>query len=92
MQSRRILLMACFILLPFLLGNCGFLSSDLDAEGEDSAAVETTQQVKGEKNEGLTEAEEAAIEDSVLGSQSKLQVGEMPMDELNLEVRKLKLN
>ena len=48
MQSRRILLMACFI-LPFLLGNCGFLSSDLDAEGEDSAAVETTQQVEREK-------------------------------------------
>ncbi len=89
MQSRRILLMACFI-LPFLLGNCGFLSSDLDAEGEDSAAVEATEQVEEEKSEGLTEAEEAAIEDSVLGSQSKLQEGEMPMDELNLEVRKLK--
>ena len=77
MISRRFIIMACF-LLPFLLNNCSFLSEDLDAEGE---SIDTSE---------IDISLEDAIENSVLGDNGQIQVGEMPIDDLNIEVRKLK--
>jgi hypothetical protein len=91
MISRRFIVMACF-LLPFLLNNCSFLSEDLDAEGETVDTSEADLSLEDIENttENLTNSEEDAIENSVLGKNDQIQVGEMPLDELNLEVRKLK--
>lgn len=91
MISRRFTVMACF-LLPFLLNNCSYLSQDLDAEGEPVATseAETYSQELENSSEALTESQEDAIDNSVLGETSQIQVGEMPIDDLNLEVRKLK--
>jgi len=91
MISRRFTVMACF-LLPFLLNNCSYLSQDLDAEGEPVATSEadTYSEELENSSEALTESQEDAIDNSVLGETSQIQVGEMPIDDLNLEVRKLK--
>lgn len=91
MISRRFTVMACF-LLPFLLNNCSYLSQDLDAEGEPVATTEadTYSEELENSSEALTESQEDAIDNSVLGETSQIQVGEMPIDDLNLEVRKLK--
>lgn len=91
MISRRFTVMACF-LLPFLLNNCSYLSQDLDAEGEPVATSEadTYSEELESSSEALTESQEDAIDNSVLGETSQIQVGEMPIDDLNLEVRKLK--
>ena len=91
MISRHFIVMACFI-LPFLLNNCSFLSEDLDAEGENVDNSEMISSSEGVENssEGITDSEEDAIENSVLGNNNQIQVGEMPLEELNLEVRKLK--
>ena len=84
MISRRFIVIACFI-LPFLFNNCSFLSKDLDAEGEN------------EDNSELNLISEELVNisdennDSVLGNNSQIQAGEMPLDELNLEVRKFHL-
>jgi hypothetical protein len=79
--------MACF-LLPFILNNCSFLSEDLDAEGEKEDNSELT--VPGVPP--LQELADVSDEDSdsVLGNGNQMQAEEMPLDELNLEVRKLK--
>ena len=91
MISRRFTVMACF-LLPFLLNNCSYLSQDLDAEGKPVATseAETYSEELENPSEALTESQEDAIDNSVLGETSQIQVGEMPIDDLNLEVRKLK--
>ena len=91
MISRRFIVMACF-LLPFLLNNCSFLSEDLDAEGEavDTSEMDLSSEEIENQPKNLTDSEEEAIENSVLGNNNEIQVGEMPLDELNLEVRKLK--
>jgi hypothetical protein len=83
--------MACF-LLPFLLNNCSFLSEDLDAEGEpvDTSETHVSSEELENSPEELTDSEEDAIDNSVLGGKGQIQVGEMPIDDLNLEVRKLK--
>ena len=91
MISRRFIVIACFI-LPFLLNNCSFLSKDLDAEGENednSELSEPLEEIETGSGE-FSDSEEDAIENSVLGHNNHIQVGEMPLDELNLEVRKLK--
>ena len=91
MISRRFIVMACF-LLPFLLNNCSFLSEDLDAEGEpvDTSERHVSSEELENSPEELTDSEEDAIDNSVLGGKGQIQVGEMPIDDLNLEVRKLK--
>ncbi|MBC8312212.1 MAG: hypothetical protein H8E72_07885 [Candidatus Marinimicrobia bacterium] len=91
MISRRFIVMACFI-LPFLLNNCSFLSEDIDAEGEmiDTSERDISSEELEKLPTELTDSEEDAIENSVLGDDSQIQIGEMPLDELNLEVRKLK--
>jgi hypothetical protein len=91
MISRRFIVMACF-LLPFLLNNCSFLSEDLDAEGEpvDTSETHVSSEELENSPEELTDSEEDAIDNSVLGGKGQIQVGEMPIDDLNLEVRKLK--
>jgi len=91
MISRRFIVMA-FFLLPFLLNNCSFLSEDLDAEGEavDTSEMDLSSEEIENQPKNLTDSEEEAIENSVLGNNNEIQVGEMPLDELNLEVRKLK--
>jgi len=91
MISRRFTVMACF-LLPFLLNNCSYLSQDLDAEGEPvvTSDTETYADELDNSYDAPTESQEAAIDNSVLGETSQIQAGEMPIDDLNLEVRKLK--
>ena len=91
MISRRFIVMACF-LLPLLLNNCSFLSEDLDAEGEavDTLGADISSEEIDNTPESFTDSEEDAIENSVLGNNNQIQIGEMPLDELNLEVRKLK--
>jgi len=91
MISRRFIVMA-FFLLPFLLNNCSFLSEDLDPEGEavDTSEMDLSSEEIENQPKNLTDSEEEAIENSVLGNNNEIQVGEMPLDELNLEVRKLK--
>jgi len=91
MISRRFIVMACF-LLPFLLNNCSFLSEDLDAEGEpvDTSEIDISSDELENSPEELTNSKEDAIENSVLGDKGQIQVGEMPIADLNLEVRKLK--
>ena len=91
MISRRFIIMACF-LLPFLLNNCSFLSEDLDAEGEsiDTSETDISSDELENSPEELTNSKEDAIENSVLGDKGQIQVGEMPIADLNLEVRKLK--
>ena len=91
MISRRFIVTA-FFLLPFLLNNCSFLSEDLDAEGEavDTSEMDLSSEEIENQPKNLTDSEEEAIENSVLGNNNEIQVGEMPLDELNLEVRKLK--
>ena len=91
MISRRFIVMACFI-LPFLLNNCGFLSKDLKAEGDN---VRNSEEIKLSEDESktperLSNSEQDAIENTILGGGASIQVGEMPLEELNLEVRKLK--
>ena len=91
MISRRFIVMACF-LLPFLLNNCSFLSEDLDAEGEpiETSEIDISSDELENSPEELTNSKEDAIENSVLGDKGQIQVGEMPIADLNLEVRKLK--
>ncbi len=91
MISRRFIVMACF-LLPFLLNNCSFLSEDLDAEGEfvDTSETGISSEELENSPEERTDSEEDVIENSVLGDKGKIKVGEMPIEDLNLEVRKLK--
>ena len=91
MISRRFTVMACF-LLPFILNNCSYLSQDLDAEGEPVAnsEIETFSEELDKSPDVSTENQEDAIDNSVLGETNEIQVGEMPIDDLNLEVRKLK--
>jgi len=91
MISRRFIVTA-FFLLPFLLNNCSFLSEDLDPEGEavDTSEMDLSSEEIENQPKNLTDSEEEAIENSVLGNNNEIQVGEMPLDELNLEVRKLK--
>jgi len=83
--------MACFI-LPFLLNNCSFLSKNLDAEGEiiDTLEKDVSSEELENISEELVDSDEEVIENSVLGNNSQIQAGEMPLEELNLEVRKLK--
>ena len=75
-----------------MLNNCSFLSKDLDAEGEsvDNSEIISSSEDVENASEGISDSEEDAIESSVLGNETQIQVGEMPLDELNLEVRKLK--
>ena len=82
MISRRFTVMACF-LLPFILNNCSYLSQDLDAEGEPVATSEadTYSEELENSSEALTESQEDAIDNSVLGETSQIQVGEMPIDD-----------
>jgi len=91
MISRRFIVMACF-LLPFLLNNCGFLSKNIDAEGDNVRNLEKIQlSGDGSKDsERRSNSEEDALENTVLGGDASIQVGGMLLDELNLEVRKLK--
>ncbi|MDB3868805.1 hypothetical protein N9263_01935, partial [Candidatus Marinimicrobia bacterium] len=83
--------MACF-LLPFLLNNCSYLSQDLDAEGEpvNTREMDNDSDELENSSDEFTEAQEDAIDNSVLGEAGQIQLGEMPIDDLNLEVRKLK--
>ena len=91
MISRRYILMAS-LALPFLLNNCSFLSTDLDAdENTADIAVDVSKSANLENNNGLlSEQDEDIIENSVLGSDKIRENGEMPIDELNIELRKLK--
>ena len=91
MISRRYILMAS-LALPFLLNNCSFLSTDLDAdENTADIAVDVSKSANLENNNGLlSEQDEDIIENSVLGSDKIRENGEMPIDELNIEFRKLK--
>ena len=91
MISRRFTVMACF-LLPFLLNNCSYLSQDLDAEGEpvNTREMDNDSDELENSSDEFTEAQEDAIDNSVLGEAGQIQLGEMPIDDLNLEVRKLK--
>jgi len=91
MISRRFIVMACF-LLPFLLNNCGFLSKNIDAEGENVRNLEEIQLSEdGSKySERRSNPEEDTLKNTALGREASIQVGGMPLDELNLEVRKLK--
>ena len=87
MRFRHLNIVTCFLLLV-LLNNCSFLSNDLEAEGEINTYVEVIE--TKEKVNILSEKilESDTFEDSV--SNSQIQIGNMPLDELNLEVRKFK--
>ena len=91
MISRRFIIMACFI-LPFSLNNCSFLSKKLDAEGEivDTSEKDVSSEELENISEELSDSDDEVIENSVLGNNNQIQAGEMPLEELNLEVRKLK--
>ena len=91
MNTRRFII-TLYILLPVLFNNCGYLSEDLDAEGKqlvDNRDMEFDESSEESYSE-LSEAEEEILENSVLGKSNKIQIGEMPLDELNIEMRKLK--
>jgi hypothetical protein len=83
--------MACF-LLPFLLNNCSFLSEDPDAEGEltETSDIEVHSGELEKSPGNLTDSKEEVIENLALGNNSQIQEGEMPLEDLNLEIRKLK--
>ena len=91
MISRRYIVMAYF-LLPFLLNNCSFLSEDLDAEGEtvNVSEMDASSEALENSSEETPKLEEDALDNSILGDDGQIQAGEMPIDELNIEVRKLK--
>ena len=95
MISRRFIIMA-FLFLPFFLSNCSFLSSDLDAE-EDSVnndnpevILDEVEQPDSNMSADIVEPNEDKIDNSVLGSDKIYESKEMPLEELNVEIRKLK--
>jgi len=105
MRFGRTPLMA-FIVLPFLLNNCSFLSSDLDAEGTEiknnpqentinEAIAEGNSESESELfNEETEESIQTIPDDNLIeeyvADEGSLQMGDLQLDELNLEVRKLK--
>ena len=89
MRFRHLNIVTCFLLLV-LLNNCSFLSNNLEAEGEintDVEAIETIEKVNILSEKALNSD---TFEHSILNSNSQIKIGNMPLDELNLEVRKFK--
>jgi hypothetical protein len=87
MRFRHLNIVICFLLLV-LLNNCSFLSNDLEAEGEINTDVEVLEKEKQVNILSEKILESDTFEPSI--SNSQIQIGNMPLDELNLEVRKFK--
>ena len=95
MISRRFIIMA-FLFLPFFLSNCSFLSSDLDVEEDyvnndnPEVILDEVEQPDSNMSADIVEPNEDKIDNSVLGSDKIYESKEMPLEELNVEIRKLK--